>query len=98
MIVGVGHVLVVRVDMVVRAVLAGMLVFVRAFPRAVLVGMLVLVFMFMGMDMDMLVGVLADAGMLVFVLVFVGMLVAMVMVVFVVALHDGCLLFLFVIP
>jgi hypothetical protein len=70
-----------RVGMVVRTV---------AFPML----MRVFVFMpvFMGMNMFVLVGVLAYARMFVFVLVFVGMLVGMFMVVFMVAFHENLLL------
>jgi hypothetical protein len=80
------------VDMVMAAVLPGMVVVMDAFPRAVFVGMLVLVGMFVGVRVDMTVAVLSHPRMLMFMLVLMGMFVGMVMVVFVVALH-GCLLF-----
>ena len=80
------------VDMVMGAVLPDMVVVMDAFPRAVVVGMLVFVAMDVGMHVGMAVAVLSQPWMLVFMLVFVGMFVGMVMVVFMVAFH-GCLLF-----
>lgn len=67
----VGLVLVPIVGMVVGAVRAGMFVVVDAGRRAMVVGMLMVVAVLVGMDVDMLVAVPAGARMFVLVLVFV---------------------------
>ncbi len=90
----VGLVLVPIVGMVVGAVRAEMFVVVDAGRRAMVVGMLMVVAVLVGMDVDMLVAVPAGARMFVLVLVFVGVLVGVFVVMFVVALHTAHLLFL----
>ncbi|MFU2207956.1 hypothetical protein [Solidesulfovibrio sp. C21] len=72
------------VYMIMRAMFFAMVMIVNIFARRMLMGVLVFMFVFMGMDVTMLVTVLSYAG----VLVFMGMLVGMVMVVFVVAFHS----------
>ena len=80
------------VNMVVRAVLSRMAVVVGSVRLPVVVGMLVFMAMGMAMDMILLVGVLSHPRMLMFVLMLVPMLMVMVMLVFMVAFH-GRLLF-----
>lgn len=76
------------VYMIMRAMFFAMVVIVNTFARRMLMGVLVFMFVFMGMDVTMLVTVLSYAGVLVFMFVFMGMLVGMVMVAFVVAFHS----------
>ncbi len=81
------------VYMIMGAVFFAMVVIVNTFARLMLMGVLVLMFVFMGMDVAMLVAMLAYAGVLVFMFVFMGMRVGMVMVVFVVAFHSVLLFY-----
>lgn len=80
------------VDMVVRTVFSAVDMVVDAFPRAVLMGVLVFVGVLMIVDMGMFMTVPPDPRMFVLMFVFMGMLMGMVMMVFVVAFH-GRLLF-----
>ena len=88
----VGLVFVALMDVIVRAVLAGVNMVVLAGLPAVLMGMLVLVRMFVAVHMGVFVGVPADTGMFMLMLVFVAVLVGVFVPMFVIAFH-GRLLF-----
>jgi len=81
------------VDVVMRAMLAGMHMIMRIGVARMLMRMAMIMLMHMGMHVDVLVGMLAYAGMLMFVLVFVAVLMLMLVMMFVLAFHGVLLLY-----